>query len=140
LSAAGLVARASAGASEAIPTAIAATTDEAAAVFRERGYAVVCADETPDARSLYDADLTGRLFLLIGGEKRGVTRSFRERADLTLRIPYGNPSAQSLGTAAATAVIAFEILRQRLAVAPPPIPASGRPRPRPPLLTPRHRR
>jgi 23S rRNA (guanosine2251-2'-O)-methyltransferase len=145
--AAGLVARASAGASEAIPTAIAGTVDAAADVFRAAGYAIVCAGETPDAVSLYDADLTGRFFLLIGGEKRGVTRSFREQADLTLRIPYGNRSAQSLGTAAATAVIAFEVLRQRLqaghrhdAAAKATESRNGQRSQRPPLLGPHRRR
>ncbi len=114
LSAAGVVARASAGASEMIPTAIAETASEAAAFFRAAGLAVACATEERGSLSLYDADLTGPLFLLIGGEKRGITRSFLDGADLKLRIPYGRPLPHSLGTASATAVIAFEVMRQRL--------------------------
>lgn len=114
LSAAGVVARASAGASEWLPTAIAETVGAAAEHFRARGLRVAVADEE-DALPLYDVDLTGPLFLVIGGEKRGITRSFRQGADLRLAIPYGSAFAQSLGTAAATAVIAFEVLRQRRA-------------------------
>ena len=53
------------------------------------------------------------LFVLIGGEKRGVTRSFLERADLVLHIPYGRGFKQSLGTTAAAAILAFEVMRQR---------------------------
>ena len=113
LSAAGIVARASAGSSELIPTALAETAGEAAAFFRARGLAVACATDERGSLSLYDADLTGPLFLLIGGEKRGITRSFLDQADLKLRIPYGRPMPHSLGTASATAVIAFEIMRQR---------------------------
>ena len=113
LSAAGTVARASAGASERIPTALAGTAAEAALFFRARGLAVACATDERGSRSLYDADLTAPLFLLIGGEKRGITRSFLDQADLKLRIPYGRETANSLGTASATAVIAFEIMRQR---------------------------
>lgn len=112
LSAAGIVARASAGASEWLPIAIAETVERAAEHFRARGLRVAVADED-DALSLYDVDLTGPLFLVIGGEKRGITRSFRQGADLRLAIPYGSAFDQSLGTAAATAVIAFEIMRQR---------------------------
>ncbi len=112
LSAAGVVARASAGASEWLPIAIAETVEAAAEHFRRRGLCVAVAAEE-DAVPLYDADLTGPLFLVIGGEKRGITRSFRDGADLRLAIPYGSPFDQSLGTAAATAVIAFEVLRQR---------------------------
>ncbi len=112
LSAAGVVARASAGASEWMPTAIAETVGAAAEHFRARGLRVAVADEER-AIPLYDADLSGPLFLVIGGEKRGITRSFRDGADLRLAIPYGSAFDQSLGTAAATAVIAFEVLRQR---------------------------
>ena len=53
--------------------------------------------------------------MLIGGEKRGVTRSFLERADLVLHIPYGRSFKQSLGTTAAAAILAFEVMRQRTA-------------------------
>lgn len=138
--AAGLIARASAGATESISTAIAETAEAAAEVFRARGFVVACADETPEAVSLYDADLTRPLFLLIGGEKRGITRSFRDHADLTLRIPYGTASTNSLGTAAATAVISFEILRQRLAGSPPATRPAPRPSQRTLLPPPRRRR
>ncbi len=113
LSAAGTVTRASAGASELIPTARAESAAEAAAFFRARGLGVACATEERGSVSLYDADLTVPLFLLLGGEKRGITRSFLDQADLKLRIPYGRPMPHSLGTASATAVIAFEIMRQR---------------------------
>ena len=113
LTAAGTVARASAGASELLPTALAETAEAAAAFFRGRGLAIACATDERGSVSLYDTDLTVPLFLLIGGEKRGVTRSFLDHADLKLRIPYGRPMPHSLGTASATAIIAFEVMRQR---------------------------
>jgi 23S rRNA (guanosine2251-2'-O)-methyltransferase len=112
LSAAGVVARASAGASERIPTAIAETA-QAAAGFFQHGLTVASAAKDKRAVSLYDANLAVPLFLVAGGEKRGITRSFLDTADLLLQIPYGRPFDQSLGTAAATAVLAFEIMRQR---------------------------
>ena len=68
------------------------------------------------AVSIYEADLSRPTFLLIGGEKRGITRSFLDQAELRLRIPYGRPFEKSLGAAASTAVIAFELLRQRTGV------------------------
>ena len=114
MSAAATVARASAGASELIPTAIAETAEDAAVHFAARGLTVACADgDDPRAVSLYDADLRGPLFLLVGGEKRGVSRSFARQASLVLRIPYGRTGAHALGTAAAAAVLAFEVMRQR---------------------------
>ena len=114
LSAAGIVARASAGASELIPTAIAETAADAADFFRISGLTIACATDEPGSVSVYDADLTRPLFLLIGGEKRGITRSFLDQADLKLRIPYGRPLPHSLGTASAAAILAFEVMRQRL--------------------------
>ena len=113
LSAAGIVARASAGTSELIPTALAETASDAAAVFHGLGLTLACATDERGSMSLYEADLTAPLFLLIGGEKRGITRSFLDQADLKLRIPYGHPLPHSLGTASATAIIAFEVMRQR---------------------------
>ncbi|NJN55432.1 MAG: RNA methyltransferase [Anaerolineae bacterium] len=113
LSAASTVARSSAGASEWLPTAVAETAEDAAAYFRTQGLTIACTSQE-QAISLYDADLTRPLFVLMGGEKRGITRSFLRQADLRLEIPYGRANfSHSLGTAAATAVLSFEIMRQR---------------------------
>ena len=109
--AAGVVARASAGASERISMAIAETAESAAEFFRQHGLQVACTSEK-GAVSIYEADLTQSMFLLLGGEKRGITRSFLSQADLKLVIPYKRPFSQSLGTTSSTAVIAFERLRQ----------------------------
>jgi 23S rRNA (guanosine2251-2'-O)-methyltransferase len=112
MSAAGVVARSSAGASELMPTAVAETTQDAAEFLRGRGLKIAVADKER-AVSIYDAELRGGLFVVIGGEKRGITRSFADAADVRLSIPYGRRFDQSLGTTAASAVIAFEIMRQR---------------------------
>jgi 23S rRNA (guanosine2251-2'-O)-methyltransferase len=112
MSTAGTVARSSAGASELIPTAVAQTADEAGDFFGARGLAVACAVKK-DAVPIYDADLTIPLFLVVGGEKRGITRSFVDRADLRLQIPYHRDFHRSLGAASAVAVIAFEVMRQK---------------------------
>ncbi len=114
MSAAGVVARASAGASEWIPTAVAETVLEAASFFRARGLTVASAAKS-GAVPLHTADLTGPLFLVIGGEKRGITRSFLEQADLLVEIPYGRAFDQSLGTTAAAAILGYEVMRQRAA-------------------------
>ncbi len=110
--AAGVVGRASAGASERMPMAVAETALDAAAFFRAHGLAVACAVKR-HAVSIYEADLARPLFLVIGGEKRGISRPLVEQADLLLQVPYGREFAASLGTASAAAVMAFEIERQR---------------------------
>jgi 23S rRNA (guanosine2251-2'-O)-methyltransferase len=109
----GTVTRASAGATELLPTAAAPSAEAAAADCRLAGLRVACAVVGDDAVELHDADLRGGLFVLIGGERRGVTRSFVEQADLRVRIGYGRERAPELGAAASAAIIGFEALRQR---------------------------
>ena len=111
----GTVTRASAGASELLPTAVTASAEEAAAACRRSGMRVAAAVATDDAIELSETDLTGGLFVLIGGERRGVTRSFVEQADLRVRIGYGRERAPELGAATSAAIIGFEALRQRRA-------------------------
>ena len=94
MGAAGVVARASAGASE----------------LMECGYRVLCAG-IRDSVSLYDADLMGPMLVILGGEKRGISRALLEQADQIVRIDYGSDFGGSLSTSAAAAVFAFEILR-----------------------------
>lgn len=112
LSAAGVVTRASAGASAMIPMAVAPNAMEAAAFYKAQGLTIACT-AMEKATSIYKVDLTIPLFFLIGGEKRGITRSFLDSADLRLKIPYQGEFPHSLGTAASTAILAFEVMRQR---------------------------
>lgn len=111
-SASGTVARASAGASERIFTAQADSAEVAAHRLGRFGLQVACTG-IRGATPIYEADLSVPLFLVIGGEKRGVARSFIEKSDLLLKIPYGRSFNQSIGTAAAAAILAFEVMRQR---------------------------
>ena len=92
--------------------AVSETALDAALYFRQAGLRIACTARK-SAVSIYEADLTQPMFLLIGGEKRGITRSFLDQADVRLQIPYGRAFDHSLGAAASTAVIAFEMLRQR---------------------------
>lgn len=110
--------KASAGASELLPIAHAESAEAAADLFKERGLAVACTAKS-DATPIYDADLSGPLFLLVGGERRGITREFLRRADLVLEIPYRRRFSLSLGTVAAVSVLAFEVMRQRRSAIPP---------------------
>lgn len=106
---AGVVARSSAGSSELIDMFV-SEPEEAADIFKELGYKVICAG-IRDSVSIFDADLSYPLFVVLGGEKRGISRALLDKADETVRIDYGNNFNGSLSTAAASAVFAFEIYR-----------------------------
>lgn len=110
-----VVGRSSAGASERIPIAIAETALDAMQFFKKQGLKTACTATRGETVSIYEANLTQPLFMLIGGEKRGITRSVLDQADLLLEIPYSQDFNQSLGTTASAAILAFEVMRQRQA-------------------------
>ncbi len=109
----GIVTRASAGATELMPTASTSSAEGASTSCRVAGMRIACAVADGAAESLTEADLRGGVFLLIGGERRGVTRSFIDQADQRIRIEYGRTGAPELGAATSAAIIGFEALRQR---------------------------
>ena len=110
--AAGVVARASAGASELLRL-YTADADEAAACFKAAGYKIVCADK-PNSTGLYETDLQKPIFLIVGGEKRGIRASVLRQADAVVRIDYGRDFPAALSAASAATIIAYEVFRQNL--------------------------
>jgi len=111
LSAAGVTLRSSAGTTEATPCAVYDDPNSLCDVAKECGYQIVCACEN-DSVDLFEAPLSKPIFLIVGGEKRGISKDFLARADVRIRIPYGRNFRGSLTASAAAAVCAFEILRK----------------------------
>ena len=109
MTAAGVVCRASAGASELLPL-YTSTPDEAVSVMKNAGYRIVCAD-LRESVSLFDADLSYPIFLIIGGEKRGISRSVLSHADLRVHIDYAREFSASLSAASAATIAGYEIFR-----------------------------
>ena len=111
MSAAGVVCRSSAGASEMF--SMYKTTDAEAAVdeFKRRGYTVVCADENTD-NILGKCELKKPILLIIGGEKRGISEKIISKADIKIKIDYAREFRASLSAASATTMFAYEIMRQ----------------------------
>ena len=110
MSAAGVVARASAGASELLPMLI-AEPEEAAEAAKAAGYTLICADKDRSV-SMYEADLRRPLLLVIGGEKRGISRALLSRADQIVRIDYARPFKAALSAASAATILGYEVMRQ----------------------------
>jgi len=110
MSAAGIVARASAGASELIPM-YCANGEEAVEQFRAAGYQILCAG-IRDSVSVFEEQFPYPILLIVGGEKRGISRALLNTADRIVRIDYGREFRGSLSAASAATVMAFEIFRQ----------------------------
>lgn len=66
-----------------------------------------------DAISYLEAEYTRPIVLLIGGEIRGLSSKVLKESDQNIYIPYANDFHNALNAAGASAVLGFEILRQR---------------------------
>lgn len=109
MTAAGIVCRASAGASERLPLFL--CPDDLTGMIKNAGYRIVCADFR-NSVSVFDADLSLPLFLVVGGEKRGISRRLLDFSDLNVRIDYAREFAASLSAASAATVVGYEVFRQ----------------------------
>ncbi len=110
MSAAGVVCRSSAGASEMLPLLV-CESGNPAEFFRECGYTIVCAG-IRDSVSSFDAKMKKPLLLVVGGEKRGISRALLDAADMVVRIDYGREFGGSLSAASAASILGYEVMRQ----------------------------
>lgn len=106
-----IVRKVACGAAETTPfiqvTNLARTLDE----LKERGIWLFGA--VGDAKvSLYSADLTGSIALVLGAEGRGLRRLTKELCDHLIAIPMLG-TVESLNVSVATGICLFEALRQR---------------------------
>ena len=67
-------------------------------------------------RSVFGADLTGSVALIIGGEEKGIRPLVKKNCDLLLSIPQSG-RVESLNASVAAAIAMFEVYRQRLTLA-----------------------
>jgi 23S rRNA (guanosine2251-2'-O)-methyltransferase len=103
--------KSSAGASEHLRLAPVNSLGATLGELQARGVWLVAADQ--DATVIaWDADLTGPMAVVVGGEGAGLSGATRRRCDLLVRFPMAGRVA-SLNAAAAGALLLFEVVRQR---------------------------
>lgn len=107
----GTVARSSAGCSE-LADMYMSEPISAVNFFKEKGFRIICAG-IRNSVSLTEINFNYPTLLIVGGEKRGISRKLLDLCDATVRIDYGREFKGSLPTASAVSVIAFEALRQK---------------------------
>ena len=108
-----VAARVSAGAADHLPYLQVTNLARAIEELQQADYTVIGLAEEAD-KSLYAADLTGRIALVLGAEGDGMRRLTRERCDLLVRLPMQG-SVESLNVSVACGVCCYEALRQRQA-------------------------
>ncbi|NMB25567.1 MAG: 23S rRNA (guanosine(2251)-2'-O)-methyltransferase RlmB [Firmicutes bacterium] len=105
------VAKVSAGAIEYVPVAQVTNLSQTITTLQEAGFWVIGADMTGESLH-FEADFTGPVALVIGGEGKGLARLTKERCDFLVRLPmYGQ--INSLNAAVAAAILMYEVVRQR---------------------------
>ncbi len=106
------VAKTSAGAINYTPVAKVTNLVAAMEKLKAEGVWLVCADM--DGERMYDLNLDGPIGIVIGNEGSGVGRLVKEHCDLVASIPMKG-DIDSLNASVAAGVLAFEVVRQRLA-------------------------
>lgn len=104
----------SAGALTSIPVSRVERLAQGVDYLKESGCRIVCCTEK-GRKSIYEQDFSGPVALIMGSEEDGITPEVFDRADLITQIPLQG-RISSLNVSAATAICAFEIVRQRLQV------------------------
>jgi 23S rRNA (guanosine2251-2'-O)-methyltransferase len=107
-----VVAKAAAGALAHVPVCRVTNLTTAINRLKEIGLWVIGADASAP-QSLYSADLTGPLAVVIGSEGQGLRPRVQQACDLVIAIPMAAGHVGSLNAAAAAAVFLYEIYRQR---------------------------
>jgi len=87
------------------------STAEAVDICRRKGF-LICASHMEGSVSIYDADLSGNVAVVIGSEAEGVCDEVLRNSDMLIRIPMTG-RAESLNAAVAAAIIIYEAVRQK---------------------------
>ena len=104
------VIRISAGAANHIKVAKVNSINRAVEELKKHNYWLYALEA--DGTNIYDADLTGNIALVVGGEDSGVKRLTREKCDFTLSIPLKG-KVNSLNASVALGIAVYEAVRKR---------------------------
>ena len=105
------VSKVAAGAAEQLPFAPVANLSRVVRWLREYGVRCVGTSDKADD-SLYDADLSGPLALVMGREHSGLDTRLADACDLLVRLPMKG-TVSSLNVSVATGICLYEIGRRR---------------------------
>ncbi len=106
-----VVRKVAAGAAETVPFAQVTNLARALRDMKQAGL-WICGTAGDGEKSLFEADLTGPLALVMGSEGRGLRRLTRENCDFTVSLPMQG-AVGSLNVSVAAGIALYEALRQR---------------------------
>ena len=106
-----IVAKSSAGLSETMTLVICKEPEAFCNQLKANGVKIVCT-AVENSVSMYQCNLKKPLLLVIGGEKRGISKTILNFADSTICINYAKDTNIALSAVSAASVLAFEVYRQ----------------------------
>ncbi len=106
------VSKASAGAVEYVPVSQVSNIKHAISEMKEREITIIGA-ESGSGNMLWDVDFSVPAGIVIGSEGRGLRKTVAEKCDFVVSIPMRG-RVNSLNVSVASAVLMFEVLRQRV--------------------------
>ena len=99
------------GAAEQLPFATVGNLNRVLGWLADYGVRAIGTSDKADS-SLYEADLSGSVALVMGREHTGLSKSISERCDTLVSLPMAGV-VSSLNVSVATGVCLYEIARQR---------------------------
>ena len=103
--------KAAAGAVEHIAVARVTNINRALDDLKDAGYWMAGFDSSAE-KAYYEADLTGPVALVLGGEEKGLREQVRKRCDFLVSIPVAG-GVESLNVSVAAGIALYEVRRQR---------------------------
>ena len=110
----GTVSKTSAGALSHVAVARVGNITRTLEELKEAGLWIACADM--NGPSLFDADMSGAIALVLGAEGEGVSRLVAENSDFAVSIPMLG-KISSLNVSVAAGVLIYEVVRARMRTA-----------------------
>ena len=105
------VVRISAGAANHVKVAKVNSLNRAVEELKKAGYWLYALEA--DGHSIYSADLSGNVAIVVGGEDSGVRHLTREKCDFVVSLPMCG-KVNSLNASVALGVAAYEVLKKRM--------------------------
>lgn len=94
-----------------VPVVQNAVSEQVVEYFKKNGYKIVAGALSKESVDFYEADLTGKVLIIIGNEGNGITDKTLSLCDSVVKIPMRS-DAESLNAAVAGSVMIYEHYRQ----------------------------
>lgn len=105
--------KSSAGYSERLKIVLITDYEKTFKHLKSCGFSIVSALRNEKSISMYDSDLSQKVCICIGGEKRGLSKEVIDNSDTFVEIQYPIAARNALSAFSSANILCFEVVRQR---------------------------